>query len=138
MQKNFAEAERLAAATLDGATRVLGPEHTETHVIMEKRARIYVAQQRWVEAESVYATLVDRAARTQHGFVRDFLRGYGHVLTRRRSRSRAAERRSAIRERPRVPAVTTLVELYEACNRPDEAAEWRAKLGASPSSQPGS
>ncbi|MEE9296175.1 MAG: tetratricopeptide repeat protein [Phycisphaerae bacterium] len=98
-QGKLDESEQWAKMALDGARRELSPGHALTSLFQVNYAKCLTPLQRYDEAE---ALLLEAYAELKAAF------GAHHKYTRR--------------------ACGALVNLYEAWNRPEKAAEWRQEL----------
>jgi non-specific serine/threonine protein kinase/serine/threonine-protein kinase len=95
----YGEAESLYLKTVAGKRRVVGDDHPDTCVTLSRLAAMYMKQQRYREAESA-------ALAAYKGYVKRL--GDDHASTRQ--------------------VIEQIATLYTAMGRPNEAAQWRAKL----------
>ena len=100
---NYAEAERLYLKNIELKRRVIGPEHPDTCATYERLSSMYRKQQRYEESESA-------ALAAYQGYLK--MRGPDHKSTR--------------------GVVEQIAKLYAAMGRPNDAAQWRAKLQEKP------
>ncbi|MBN2132351.1 MAG: tetratricopeptide repeat protein [Sedimentisphaerales bacterium] len=140
-QARYEQAEELFVEALEGLKTVRGEEHRDTVDCMNGLAELYTAQHRFDEAESLLTTAVEISGRTlgdDHPWSLTSRSNLG-VLRREQGRYEDAERLllGAFRGReaklgPEHPdsiaSLNQLVSLYEARNKPEEAAKWRARL----------
>ena len=140
-QGKYAEAETLHRQTLEIRRRVLGDEHPVTLRSMANLALALEGQGKYAEAETLLRQTLGIRRRTlgDEDPLTALSRSHlGDCLTRM---GRYAEAEEQLLEAHRVldaavgdghirtiRAVRALVDLYEAWDKPDEAAEWRAKL----------
>lgn len=139
-QKRAAEAEPLYIAVLDSNRKIFGAEHAYTRATQLRLARTCLALNRPTEAEALLMPLVRFARETSDAKLTDYLIEYGRTLT-RLSRPEQAEavmaevlgsplNNSTLPEQKRQDAMNVMIELYDAWNKPAQAAEWRAKLNS--------
>jgi non-specific serine/threonine protein kinase/serine/threonine-protein kinase len=98
-QQRYEEAESLLRQALEGRQRKLGPDHPACFESLHERAVLYLRQSRYADAERL---LLDAC----HG--RETKLGSEHPHT--------------------LASLKQLVALYESWRKPDQAAQWRAKL----------
>ena len=135
------EAEPLYRQTMEIRQRVLGPTHSDTLFDMCMLGDLNRKMQRFDDAEPLLDEVV-RSARASlpqgHWFVGFFLGKYGLLMY---DLKRYAEAEAALLEAHELLAAAfganhdratsvgrSIVKLYDAWGKPDEAAEWRAKL----------
>jgi tetratricopeptide (TPR) repeat protein/predicted Ser/Thr protein kinase len=106
-QERYDEAEPLFVRVLEIRRRVAGQAHPKTLVSMENLARLYVTQHRYQEAEPL------------------LMESYAHM------KGNPDVRPDQLRE-----VLDDIISLYEAWDKPKEAAQWRAKLPTTQSPQP--
>jgi tetratricopeptide (TPR) repeat protein len=144
---DVAAAETLYRRALAGREKVLGPDHPSTLLSTSNLARLYFNTRRFGDAVPLfrralrgYESRPDRAADAllTRSYLGLALLGDGtpaeaepHLLAGFDGLSQRKQLNRQDRTLLRV-VIQELVELYEATNRPAEAAAWRAKLAALP------
>jgi tetratricopeptide (TPR) repeat protein/predicted Ser/Thr protein kinase len=145
-QGRYAEAEVIMREVVDGTRAAYGEENPQTLMMMNNLGLLLIQVGKLDEAEELLMTnveLADRAAPPGHWFREAVRVSYGECLLAQQRFERAesvllgcyqrlSESMGAEHFRTR-GAVDDLVKLYEAWGKPDQAAEWRAKL---PATQP--
>jgi non-specific serine/threonine protein kinase/serine/threonine-protein kinase len=140
-QGRYDEAEPLYLETLENRKRVLGDDHPRTLLSMNNLAAMYNNQGRYDEAETVLAEAVagvGSALPHEHWLSGLIISKYGACLT---ALGRYDEAEVNLLDAHEIlvaaggaehsrtqKVVSNLVALYEAWNKPHQAAEWRAKL----------
>ena len=145
-QGQYAEAESIMREVVDGMREVYGAGNPQTLMMMNNLGLLLIQLDKLDEAEELLrmtVELADKAAPPGHWF-RDAARlSYGECLLAQGRfeqaepvllgcHQRLSESMGSQHFRTR-GAVDKLVKLYEAWDKPDQAAEWRAKL---PATQP--
>jgi len=145
-QGRFDEAEPLYLRAAEGLRRLLGEDHPQTLLRMSNLAALYHDQGRDEEAEQLYAKVLEARRRVlgedhtdtlanMQGLVRSLI-ALGKLEEAEPVAVECYERNHSVHgpdhDETR-DAMELLVELYEAWDRPEQAAEWRAKL---PATQP--
>lgn len=140
-QGQYVEAESIMRAVVDGMREVYGAGNPQTLMMMNNLGLLLIQLDKLDEAEELLrmtVELADKAAPPGHWF-RDAARlSYGECLLGQRRfeqaeplllecQQRLSESMGAQHFRTR-GAVDNLVKLYEAWGKPDQAADWRAKL----------
>ena len=137
------EAEALYLRTWDGQRELFGNDHIHTLITMYNLGALYLKTERFEEAESMFADLVAGARRglpEGHWYVGRFLATRARALT---ALERYEEAEAALLEahgiyaagfsddHPRtLNVVKRLVDLYAVWRKPDEAAQWQARIPA--------
>ena len=146
-QGHVAEAERYLREALEGRRRELGDEKTSTLINASNLAILLLERDEPEEAESMMRDTVEVARRTlgaEHWLVGNFLSKHGRalavlgrydgaeaVLLESHAILEAAHAGHTVlmNQRDQITrAVDNLVDLYDTWGKPQEAAEWRAKL----------
>jgi non-specific serine/threonine protein kinase/serine/threonine-protein kinase len=134
----FEDAERLARSSLDIRRRTLPPDHPSVLTSMSNLARLYMKQGDYARARPLLAEAVAGSRRSLpegHWYQGVYLLRYGECLLGEQAYQQAE---AALLESHRilaanlggqhsrtVAAAAVLVDLYDAWDRPDEAARWR-------------
>ncbi len=141
-QSRYDDAEPLYTEAVALRRRLLSDEHPQTLISMHNLAGCYESQDRLEEAELLYIELCKNAPRALpegHWYTGVFLTKYGQLLSTLQRYDEAEEKLleayqilSAVFDDPEdgrvFRAVRSLVDLYDSWDKPDQAAEWRAKL----------
>ena len=144
-QGRLAEADSLFASVLDARRRVLGPTHPDTTDVMAALGEVRFDEKRYADAETVLRdvlaiyektssdswqryrsqSLLGAALAAQGRFANAeplCLDGYRGLIRK--------EGAITFEERPGIDrAGTRIVQLYEGWGKPDQAAEWRTRVG---------
>ncbi len=153
-EERWEEAEVLATEALETHRRIQGEEHPDTLMFMSDAGRLYIDRGLFDKAEPLVAGAVAGANESLpkgHRWTGVCLLHLGRCLT---GLKRYREAEDALQEGYRIlelavgpenvrvtRAVSALGDLYDAWDKPEKAAEWRAKLAtaqeAVASDQPG-
>ncbi|MBM4026279.1 MAG: tetratricopeptide repeat protein [Planctomycetes bacterium] len=109
LRGNYPEAERWIDGALRSARRVLGEDHSWRGTFTDALGWVYLLQGRFAQSEQLLTEAVSHESRVF---------GAAHPYT--------------------LLSVETLVGLYVAWDRPEEASKWRARLAAAKSADAGS
>ena len=144
-RRDYAAAEPLLREAREIRRRRYGEDHPATLDMMDKLALMLQAQDKLSEAELLFKQIVRRSQETLapgHWRTASYQSDYGLCLMRLRRFEEAEQQLldgysglgAALGENHRQTndVLTNLVELYEAWDKPDQAAEYRARLGSSP------
>ncbi len=147
-QGRYDEAEPLYLQTLEIRQRVLGEEHPDTLRSMNNLADLHHHQRRFDEAATLFEETVARARRAwpgRHWMTGVLLGNYGRTLTELQryedAETRLLEGHELIlaglgpNHWRTINQIESLANLYDVWGKPQQAAEWRAKLAASQGSE---
>ena len=138
--ERYDEAERASRAVLQARTDREGPGHPATLVARANLGGVYVKMERWDEAETLYGEAIAglRTALPGHWYLGVFLHDYGFIKLNQAAYPASEE---ALLEAHGIlagnlgdghdrttKAIETLVELYDAWERPGDAERWRGRL----------
>ena len=137
--KRYDDAEPLIKGAIEILERKLGPNHPETLADIHNLGFFYFSQERWEDALTHFERASAGALRVWpkgHPTVSTFLGRHGETLTKlerfdeaESMLTRAHENAVAVRnDQLIVETVKSMVKLYEAWNKSEQAATWRAKL----------
>ncbi|MHC4347832.1 MAG: tetratricopeptide repeat protein, partial [Planctomycetota bacterium] len=149
-QGRYEEAEPLYLQTLEIGKRVRGEEHPGTLLSMNNLAELYHNQERYDDAAALFEETVAGARRAwpeRHWITGAILGYYGKTLIELRryedAETHLLEAHDFIlaglgpaHERT-IEQIESLASLYDAWGKPEQAAEWRAKLPAAESGDEG-
>jgi hypothetical protein len=145
MQSKYAEAEALERQTLEIATRTLGPEHPDTFNGMNNLASTCWEQSKFGEAETLYKQTFELRRRVlgrEHPTTLESMLSLAYAYSSQKKYREAevlvlAAYESATRQPTATmlggrsilhESLSSLVRLYQAQSKPDEAAKWQQKL----------
>jgi len=140
-QGRYDEAEPLFVKALEGRRRELGEEHLDALVSMNCLAMLYTSQGRYDEAEPLFIKILEIAQRVlgdDHPETLTAMNGLGVLYTKKKQYDQAEPLLIEALEGRRLrlgdthphtlESWDTLIDLYEAWNKPEKAVHWRAKL----------
>src|SRR5262249_48702999 len=141
IQKKYDKSEPLWLEALSGMKKALGPDHSETLILTNNIAALYRDMGKYAEAQAMADAAIAGARRTlpkDHWYLPTFLVTQGKLQTKTKQFD-AAEvslkeaydslNRSFGPDHPRTQdAIDALANLYEAWEKPAEAAQWRGLL----------
>ncbi len=144
-QGRYDEADALFASVLDSRRRVLGPTHPDTTDVMAALGEVRLQEKRYADAEAVLRDVLAIYAKSSSDSWQRY-RSESLLGANLAAQGRFAEAEApavegyrgmvrkqagiAFEERPGIErAAARIVQLYESWGKPDQAAEWRKRVG---------